>query len=351
MEGTKVVWPIQYLRGIAAMMVVWHHAPQQIVGMEQWFPTVLSTLGAFGVDIFFVISGFIMTMTTWNRSIAPKDFLIRRFLRVGPLYWLLTLTMVAVAFLSPTLFKTLQVSPDTLIMSLAFIPHFSESFPGLVWPLLVPGWTLNFEMFFYAVFALCLVLPSQRRATALGIVMLGLVVTGAIASRFDNAVLMTYTSPLLLEFALGALIGRWFAANKLHVQTRWAALILLFGVSLLLARDWLPYSPYLQFLGAGLIVTAVLNLKAFGRQFKTLRILGDASYSIYLTHVFTLGGLRVAWSWLFQGEPNFFMACLWVLLSMFASAVVGIACYLWVEKPLGKCSAKFFLRKGKEAIA
>ena len=116
----------QYLRGLAALMVVWHHARDQLVGLMQLFP---NGIGAKGVDLFFVISGFIMYVTTANTQQSTLQFWWRRIKRVVPLYWFFTLLMVLLWIGRPTLFKTLSVSWETLIQSLFFIPHFSASFP------------------------------------------------------------------------------------------------------------------------------------------------------------------------------------------------------------------------------
>jgi exopolysaccharide production protein ExoZ len=154
--------------------------------------------GTSGVDLFFVISGFIRVVTTSGTGMGPGEFW-RRASR--PLYWLLTLLMIAVALVAPGLFKTLKVAPSTLVQSLLFIPHFSQSFPGVVWPLLVPGWTLNFEMFFYAVFGLALLLPERNRLLPLVTFFVMLTAIGLVFGPFASAAAQTYTHPMLLEFA------------------------------------------------------------------------------------------------------------------------------------------------------
>lgn len=83
-------------------MVVWHHAPQQVPGLDRWFPVFLDEFGSSGVDLFFVLSGFIMAVTTRRSGVSPFDFMARRILRVAPLYWLLTLLMVGCALLLPS---------------------------------------------------------------------------------------------------------------------------------------------------------------------------------------------------------------------------------------------------------
>ena len=182
--GIKPLIPtIQYLRAIAAMMVVWHHAREQLPGLKFFFP---SEFGPSGVDLFFVISGFIMVATTTGPG-RPFNFIARRLIRVVPLYWLLTCTMVALAWKLPQLFRTIDLAPAHVLQSLLFIPHYSPSFPGMAWPVLVPGWTLNFEMFFYAVFAATLSLAQPMRLWALAAVMSTLVIVGLSMGPFAGA--------------------------------------------------------------------------------------------------------------------------------------------------------------------
>ena len=173
---SRLILPIQYLRGIAALMVVWHHAAMP--GGRNGLQLVPWAFGTSGVDVFFVISGFIMVVTTSGSSTGPLQFWHRRIVRVVPLYWLLTLLDGGHCVgARRACSRRCKVAPTTLLRrALLFVPHFSQSFPAFVWPLLVPGVDLNFEMFFYAVFGLSLVLPERGRL--LPLVVLFLVLTG-----------------------------------------------------------------------------------------------------------------------------------------------------------------------------
>jgi exopolysaccharide production protein ExoZ len=197
---TKHLISIQYLRGVAAMMVVFHHA----MAAAPWLTAtgVSIQAGARGVDIFFVISGFIMYSAARSQTVG--EFVWRRCTRVIPLYWIATMAFLLYAV---AVTKGRALSPETMAhvgQSLLFIPHWSLSDPSKAWPYLVPGWTLNYEMFFYGIFALGLatgrvvLLPTL---TICALTMIGFVVapTGAAA--------VTYTSPLMLEF----LAGIWIA--------------------------------------------------------------------------------------------------------------------------------------------
>ena len=138
---------IQYLRAVAALMVVFHH----IINAKPWLFNPLENYPslATGVDIFFVISGFIMYVAARNE--APLEFLKKRIIRIVPLYWVATLAFVIVK----TKLHIFSLTPEDwlhIAKSLAFIPHHDPTNPGKIWPYLIQGWTLNYEMFFYLIF-------------------------------------------------------------------------------------------------------------------------------------------------------------------------------------------------------
>lgn len=327
-RGQGVVLPIQYLRGIAAMMVVWQHATAQVAAIDSEF-------GANGVDVFFVISGFVMVATTAGREIRPAAFIGRRLLRIVPLYWMLTTAMVGVALTVPGTFRSLVVEADTFFMSLLFVPHFSATFPGEVRPLLAPGWTLNFEMYFYLVFGLSLMLPESRRTLALVVYFGASALLGWVLGPLGAAVGQTYTSPMLLEFVAGALIARAWLSGWLDVSTFSSVAAVVLGFVALLSADtgWAG-------VGASLIVIGALNKTLAAWRHDLLHWLGDASYSIYLTHLFTLAAVRITLDQLVPPGPNLVIDWLYLGLAMAASAAVGCACYLCVERPLlSKCGA------------
>lgn len=325
-----VVHPIQYLRGLAAMLVVWHHGREQLPWVGAWFHYDFGTVG---VAIFFVISGFIMVFSTHGREITPVEFAKRRLIRVAPLYWVLTLLLAGLALAAPSLFRSVQVTLPTLLQSLFFVPHMSLSHVGREWPLLVPGWTLNIEMFFYGLFALSLWLGPRWRIPALVGVLLALAAVGHVVAPSPNAFVRAYAHPLLLEFALGVLIGHAWLGGRLVIP--WAGALAMFGLGgwLLLQGDT-RWGPLAQALGAALVVVAGLTPRLLDWKSTVLRVLGDASYSIYLTHLFSLGALRWAWNKWVPPSPDVGMACLFLFQGLLLGALVGWLAYLWLERPL-----------------
>jgi len=328
-ERSGVILPIQYLRGVAALMVVWHHGIGQLEGLSDFFPW---RFGTSGVDVFFVISGFIMVTATSGKRTTPLDFLVRRFIRVVPLYWLLTLILVLVLVVAPSLFRSVLLTTDSLFKSLLFIPHYSPSHKGMIWPVLVPGWTLNFEMFFYAIFAASL---AFRRPFAVLVGTLGaLVIVGHVWGPFESPVAQTYTHPNLLEFLAGAAIAHAWISGATKPRFAWSIAAMFVGTTLLLMPGSALFKQYAHLTGASLLIWGALSERAMQLRSRILLILGDASYSIYLTHIFTLGACRWAWTKFGLGVPDLSFALGFMLTALVACSVVGWLSYLLMEKPL-----------------
>jgi len=311
----STILPIQYLRAVAALMVVWAHA----AGQQPWIKPLLPfKFGLLGVDLFFVISGFIIVVTGWNAT--PAQFIRRRIIRLVPLYWLLTLALLLVAWIAPHLLRSTQPGVGHVVQSLLFIPHENPGHPGRFWPLLVPGWTLNYEMFFYAVFALALAIG---RHWAL-IVLSGLVAARAWFGPFANPYVDFYTQPLLFAFIVGGVLGRiWLARGAAPVL----ASLWLFGAGVALVV--LDHDIYSRTLGFGLLLYGCL---AWRWENRLLYELGDTSYSLYLTHVFTLGVVRVIWGRL--GFEGWGPAVVYMAFALAASAGTAWLVYRFVEVPL-----------------
>jgi exopolysaccharide production protein ExoZ len=323
----SMIRPIQYLRAIAALMVVWHHSLGQVPGVWQFIR--VPEFGPSGVDLFFIISGFIMLVTTDGKEVTAREFFRNRIVRVAPMYWLMTMLMLACAVLAPSQFRTLKFSGAAILQSLLFIPYDSLSFPGETLPLLVPGWTLNYEMFFYALFAVSLLVPTRFRLVSLVSTLGALVLAGHVVEP-TNPILSTYTNPRLLEFAAGAIMGHFWIRGVLRVRLLFSVIWIGLGIWLLAMVGEMPDSPME---GAALIVGGCLNPALAGLQSRVMLALGDASYSIYLSHIFTLGVLRTAWVRLVP-HVTLVSAIAFMAVALIASAVAGFAVYRWVESPL-----------------
>ena len=204
--GTKLSG-IQILRGLAASLVVILHI---LASMDSYYHTnlidSLPSLASFlesGVDIFFVISGFIMFAVTKNKfgQGYAWTFIKKRIFRVLPLYWAFTFFYVGLLLTIPSAFQTSSFDLHKLIQSLLFIPHYNNS--GDAMPVVSLGWTLNFEMYFYLCFAIALVFRKNTGlmcASALILAGLSFQLLG-----YSHVALSVISNTLIIEFLMGVL--------------------------------------------------------------------------------------------------------------------------------------------------
>ena len=332
-----MVVSIQYLRGLAALMVVYHHSISKIHDMnpESFIP--YSGFGGAGVDIFFVISGFIMWVTTASKTESPAYFWYRRIIRVVPLYWFFILIIIVPKLFIPELFQSIQLDPEHIVKSLLFIPHYHPVVSDQIWPILIPGWTLNYEMFFYFLFGASLFLSQTARLPALIFTFLLLVTIGQWVPS-DSPLLITYTDSLLLEFLAGIIIGvfytRGFALNSTLARAMLAASIILFvGFE----TSILPGGARVITWGvpAILLVIATLSLEREGKisRLNSLQKIGDASYSIYLSHLLTIEVVELLWTISGWQTETIATQLTFLALCLVASTFVGIVAYNMIERP------------------
>ncbi len=334
---------IQYLRAIAALMVVLHHARND----QSWLfnPMLGTRFGAAGVDIFFVISGFIMF--TAARHEAPLDFVKRRIIRVAPLYWAATAAFLVFAFLvTPAAITGLDVVD--IVKSALFIPFENPAYPGFIYPALVPGWTLNYEMFFYAIFALAIAFGRPVFITAA--IIMSTVLVGMMLSP-TTTLLKFYTDPILLEFLAGVIIG-WIV-GRIDPSRAWPLLPIGAALLVFLASPFFDdhQQAFIRLIPAAMIVLGAVALER-RRKFVTaplLKLLGDASYSIYLSHPITLVFVDFAWKRMpLDGWLQFIGV---VISALIASAVVGVVVHLVVERPTLRCLNAALRRKATATSA
>jgi exopolysaccharide production protein ExoZ len=286
---------IQYLRALAAFSVAAFHA-------FQW-ARIDFDIGAAGVDIFFVISGFIMWRTTEGTRITAWEFLRRRAIRIAPLYWVVTLGLAGVALIWPARFPDIDPQGGHVLASLAFVQHRNPE--GQPFPVLTPGWTLNYEAAFYLLFALALTLPRANRLLA---VTFALVAVSAFGFFHPPAYEML-ANPLLLEFLAGVLLARamsiGFAPGR---NIGWTMMALALGWYCVMAAirvEWDLWRPIFWGAPALLLVMGLTAVEADGGlpDLPPIRGLGDCSYSLYLLHPLIIGALAVqmgTWRpWLF----------------------------------------------------
>lgn len=336
----QTVHSIQHLRALAALGVVAAHLEiyLQRLGLSVPWPHFLS----YGVDLFFVISGFIMWITTVGKPVTPRAFLAKRLARIVPLYWAVTAFALLVMLTNRSLMPAGALDWGHVFASFIFLPAI-HPVSGDLQPLVTAGWTLNYEMFFYALFALALFLPERLR---LGAVLLMLTLTVALGGRLASGAspLAFYSNNIILEFGLGMLVGAAFASGL-----RWPAamglLAIFTGLSgWVVASEWLGLiEPRALIVGvpATLIILGALVLEQNSKAPRShvLHLLGDASYSIYLTHGIVLSAFTRFWIKLMPaGLASSVFA--FVTLGFLVASVTGVIVYRLFEKPVGRMLAR-----------
>lgn len=330
------LYGIQMLRAVAAVAVTVHHTLEQSNGtLGQFSPDWLTTSGASGVDIFFVVSGFIMLHVSFGTTRPPPgagSFLFRRATRIYPFYWLCCLGVLAISAMG---FLAAHPYPaPTIIGALLLLP--GKAILGV-------SWTLVFEVYFYLIFAATLwmrtAIASVVATTAAILLMQGvatLLPAGATATFLQ--------SPLPLEFCFGLWLAygysRWPRGGR-----RWPVppVIGVIAVGLMAIAPLfvahadtgaLPALPRVAVWGlpALMIVASALTIGPPRTMLaRAWVVLGNASYALYLTHVFVMMGYgRLLKIEAFARLPQQGLAVLIVLLCL----VVGVAAHLFLEQPL-----------------
>lgn len=316
---------IQALRGISAIFIVLEHVR-------------FLSCGAFGVDIFFCISGFMIMLSTQRDA---SHFLGKRLIRVIPFYYLMTLVTFLALLLIPDLFAQTKANPIFLLKSLLFIPF--DIGGGTLQPLMRVGWTVNCEIFFYLIFWLAMKLNHQYRGFICGCILL-LLIGLAQMLPLDFAPLIFYGDPVMADFLLGILcyhiakgIFKWRTTNKLpgFCSAFCLLLIVVCFMGLIATKPGIDISGFRRPLFWG-IPAAIIVLSAFtvGLSLKTPRSLvqlGDISFSLYLVHYYPVTLLdRILFD--FGSCTPFSM--LGVALALIISVILALAGGTLIEKRL-----------------
>ncbi len=331
---------IQVLRALAAFLVVIGHSVHETELMSARLglpPAPFSAVNwGFGVDIFFVISGFIMVYTSvdlFGRPGAWRIFLTRRLTRIVPLYWFLTTALLIGALVAPQLLNVPIGDWQHVVASYLFIP--SLRVPGEIRPVMALGWTLNMEMFFYVLFAGALAFPFRQGMAALTLAIVVFALIGLVFQP-EQVQLAFWSQSIVLEFLFGCLLAVAFLKGA-HLTTPVAILLGIVGFAGIVNIPGLDGDGALPDglrwgLPALLVVAAAaLSPASSARVVVWLAALGDASYSLYLAHPFILRPFRNVWLALVGNSVSL---TVYVLVAASIATLGAVLINRWVERPL-----------------
>ncbi|MEZ1314414.1 acyltransferase [Pseudomonas fluorescens] len=354
---------IQYLRFVAALLVVIAHANLQIFGV----PAGITNIAGVGVDLFFVISGFIMPFILFGGLYKPGSlatntasaFMLRRLARIWPMYFLATVASMVLSgmvafrlFGEPNIdlsyaFNSSRLSLKWLFESMTFT-HWARP------PLLGVGWSLQVEFFFYTAIAFGLFFGAKK-LESLEFGVLGfffLLMLLASVTTTNSLIAQDFSNPLIVEFLFGLFLYRAVSNGILMKKSLAISTIFLFIPLVLLVtlNDVIQISiPNLDRsiqwgVPALLLVWAAISLEGTVKEIKLMSLLGDASYSTYLVHAL-VGPLYIFYTVKFNIAttigPYVYLAGMLLLCH-----AAGIAAHIFVEKPINNIVKNFtFMRK------
>lgn len=334
-SDTRVISALQALRGAAALAVfLFHLIPYFAVSGTHLFPAWLWRSGEFGVDLFFVLSGVVLTLGYASRDLSVRGvgrFYLRRGLRIYSGYWPFLLAMLVVN----ASFGFERALDDNLLGSVLLTEiDISKLVLGV-------SWSLSFELYFYGLFGLLFLVPQRFAAGLLGLYATAIVYLQYVATGEPLAEHFVF-SPFVLEFLFGCVIGALHQrrALTLRASTAWALTASCFAVGAVLTHsdpDGIPLIRVFTFgMGSALLIVACLQASTEWTSLggRALTSLGDASYTLYLCHIIFIDAAHELGLFALLGGYHFVVAECGNVLFMMLVCLFSIGFYRVVERPL-----------------
>jgi peptidoglycan/LPS O-acetylase OafA/YrhL len=357
---------IQIYRAIAALMVVLFH---MISNTSEYYHTAFFgtffKFGYLGVDYFFVLSGFIITYTHFDDIVNKRNFnsyFKKRLIRIYPIYWVIaTISLLSYIFLThgyiKSMNKTIQLNS---FEDITYLLRCYVLIPGKLKFFLMVAWTLSFELLFYLVFSIC-ILRGINTTYAFFIIWIALILLNNYVFHFSG-IIAFFTHFYVLEFLFGCFVA-FLIIKKFYISISMLSGLIAFSLlSLLLSyrfygnsfSDRYLFTYLLLGFNASLLILFSTRFKQFQNQniiTKAGILIGDSSYSVYLSHIFfiaLLGRLftkKVLLLQLEQWQLNIFITVIFLLVIL-----GGVVMHLFVEKPLLNFLHSTFIKKKNRTL-
>lgn len=312
---------LQALRFIAAGSVLVHHS--LFYTNERLDPSI-PVWGIGAVELFFAISGFVAVVATRafrERRGGWRNYIVRRGIRILPMYWIATTVKLLVLLVAPA--AVLHASLDWGIVARSYVLLPSIGIDGYIAPLHGVAWTLLYESFFALVFMLALVI--RWRPILVSGAILSACALGALLRPEPHDPLLVYFDPLLLYYIVGLVVGTYAAKRSAWLFAGGMAWV--YALHFVLQPMRLDSLIRITVIAA-LLIAVMLAERQLERLPQVFVTLGNASYSLYLFHpllapavpaAFALVGLQLGWAA--------------VALSIAISIAASVLLYRFVEDP------------------
>lgn len=330
---------LQYLRAFAAIIVIFFHLSVSSVFHDRWFNSYpgLVQIGNLGVDIFFVLSGFIITYSIYNKKevTSKTRFLLLRIIRIYPMYWLYSLTTLLI-FLSP-ITKSFSFDLFYIFKSMLLFPTYNSE--GRLYPILIVGWTLVCEMYFYLIF--CLTKSSDKWKTFIYVFFSFTIILIFCKWFFPvNAITQFLSQPIIFEFVIGMFLYNLYShPNGHYLINRTKRLIRAIAIInfIVLLCYWNELDIFRGILAANFAAFSLLSVISISKKDTIVSnffvLVGDSSYSLYLSHIILLMFVSGLWKRNILLPPAGYEFLYFVIIILMC-VLFSILSYKFIEKKI-----------------
>ena len=348
--GRAMLNRINIIRAISCSLIAIFHTTKFLnanaASLQIPFP-----ISAPGFHLFLLISGIVLFYTT-REGDRPLSFMARRVTRLAPLYWLMTAIAIALVLWRPWILPFANLSPESIVRSFLFIPF--DDAAATLRPVLFVGWTLNYIMVFYALFALSLLAPRRFQAVVVIACLIALMLA---APAFpDDAARRFYSRPILLEFATGVLIGHLLATKQAAawVKTHSMTALLVVGLIGMFANALAHLAPLwnvtVYCVAGAMVVFAMAGEDLYGKRLTSPLLIhaGAISFAVLLVHPLIIPII---------GEPlvsrihnDALSAAILIPAVLIVSFIAAHLAHIYLEKPVNQRLRALFKASGGRPV-